>query len=299
LNTIAASGITLVLVTTSNEIPEAITHVAVCKSDGTITTFLRPEFRADLVPASPVTPIDEDEVKDLLSLQPVPQFNDVVQMQNVSIRYGQHQILDNINWTVKQGERWALSGPNGSGKSTLLSLINGDNPQAFANHIVLFDRRKGSGESIWDIKKKIGFFAPELYQYFPLDTSCLQAVESGFWDTVGLFRPSNSHYEAIARRWMKLLQVDHLSSKLLRQVTPAQQRLCLLARALVKSPPLLILDEPCQGFDASELDHFKQLIETICAHSNTTLIYVSHYADELPRCITKHLRLQAGKQVET
>jgi molybdate transport system ATP-binding protein len=297
LNKIAESGITLILVTTPHEIPDAITHVAVCNSDGAIKTFPRPDFSADAVRVPAIKPVDESDVKDLLAQRPVLQFHDIIQMKNVSIRYGDHQILDNINWTVKQGERWALSGPNGSGKSTLLSLINGDNPQAFANHIVLFDRRKGSGESIWDIKRKIGFFAPELYQYFPLDTSCLQAVESGFWDTIGLFRPSHSQYVHLALRWMKLLHVDHLSAKLLRNVTPVQQRLCLLARALVKCPPLLLLDEPCQGFDAAELAHFKQLIEAICAHSNTTLIYVSHYAEELPHCITKHLQLQAGRQV--
>lgn len=296
LDTIAHSGTTLLMATAPQEIPDVITHVAVFNNDNTITPFLKKEFRpADMI-AAPIKPMAETEVKALLSLHAMPNFIDIVLMKNVSIRYGEHLILDNINWTVKRGERWALTGPNGSGKSTLLSLINGDNPQAFANHIVLFDRRKGSGESIWDIKKKTGFFSPELYQYFPLETSCLQAVESGFWDTIGLFRPSHAYTSGIALRWMKLLHIDQLAAKLLRNVTPVQQRLCLLARALVKSPPLLLLDEPCQGFDASELLHFKHLIESICAHSNTTLIYVSHYAEELPACITKHLKLQNGRR---
>lgn len=296
LNAIAHSGTTLILTTTPHEVPDSITHVAVCNNDGSLATLLKKDFQPDAA-VSGVAPVDLNELTDLLALQPAPHFDDIILMRNVSIRYGTHRILDGINWNVKQGEQWALTGPNGSGKSTLLSLINGDNPQAFANHIVLFDRRKGSGESIWDIKKKIGAFSPELYQYFPLETSCGQAVESGFWDTIGLFRPSHPFHAGIARRWMKLLHVDHLFEKPLRNVPPVQQRLCLLARALVKSPPLLLLDEPCQGFDASKLFRFKQLIEAIFAHSTTTLIYVSHYEQELPHGITKHLRLQGGKQV--
>ena len=113
------------------------------------------------------------------------------------------KFLKNVDWQIKQGERWALLGPNGAGKSTLLSLINGDNPQAYANDIILFDRKRGTGESIWDIKSKTGFVSPELYQYFPTDNSCLQVIESGFYDTMGLFRPSDPKKSAIALRWMK------------------------------------------------------------------------------------------------
>jgi molybdate transport system ATP-binding protein len=189
-------------------------------------------------------------------------------------------------------------GPNGAGKSTLLSLINGDNPQAFANHIILFDRKKGSGESIWDIKRKIGFFSPELYQYFPLETGCLEAVESGFYDTIGLFRPSNEELRSIALRWMGLLGVAHLSRKTLHQVSAINQRLCLLARAFVKSPPLLILDEPCQGFNKEHVALFKELVNLICRESNMTVIYVTHYKEEIPECVTKVFRLEDGKQVE-
>ena len=109
-------------------------------------------------------------------------------MTNVHIQYGEKVILDKINWHIVPGERWALLGPNGAGKSTLLSLINGDNPQAYANDIILFDKKRGTGESIWDIKSKIGFVSPELHQYFPTDNSCLQVIESGYYDTLGLFQ---------------------------------------------------------------------------------------------------------------
>lgn len=297
INGVAAAGITVILSTGVGEIPESITHVARFDTNNTITTAKK---EAAALPAGqPVAEprIDEAELRSLLATGNRPSFNDVVVMKAVRIQYDEKRILDDINWTVKQGERWALLGPNGAGKSTLLSLINADNPQAFANHIILFDRKKGSGESIWDIKRKIGFFSPELYQYFPLETSCLMAVESGFHDTVGLFRRSDPALEALALRWMKLLGVAHLSRKLLRQVSAVNQRLCLLARAFVKAPPLLILDEPCQGFSAAQVATFRELVDGICAASNTTLIYVSHYREELPGCVNKVFRLENGRQV--
>lgn len=297
INEVAASGITIVLSAGTGELPEAITHIARFDGDNSITTAKKEDVAAAAGESKEKSRIDRAEVASLLALGNRPPFNNIVVMKDVRIQYGEKKILDGINWTVKSGERWALLGPNGAGKSTLLSLINGDNPQAFANHIILFDRKKGSGESIWDIKRKIGFFSPELYQYFPLETSCLEAVESGFYDTVGLFRPSDEELAGIAARWMAVLGVAHLSHKLLSQVSPAHQRLCLLARAFVKSPALLILDEPCQGFSGAQVAAFKSLVNVICAESNTTVIYVTHYKEEIPECVTRVLRLESGRQV--
>jgi len=174
-------------------------------------------------------------------------------------------------------------------------LINGDNPQAYANDIILFDRKRGTGESIWDIKSKTGFVSPELYQYFPTDNSCLQVIESGFYDTMGLFRPSDPKKSAIALRWMKALEIDRFARVLLKNIPASAQRLCLLARALIKNPTLLIFDEPCQGMDMHQQLHFKMLVDTICELSNVTLIYVTHYQHEIPDSIDKVLRLDKGK----
>jgi molybdate transport system ATP-binding protein len=198
---------------------------------------------------------------------------------------------------VHQGERWALSGPNGAGKSTLLSLVNGDNPQAYANNIILFDRKRGSGESIWDIKKEIGFVSPELFQYFPTDSSCLHVIESGFYDTVGLFRQTDRVKENICLQWMNLMHIPQYANKLFSMIPASAQRLCLLARALVKNPALLILDEPSQGLDTSQQQFFTRLIDEICTHSNVTVVYVSHYEHHIPDAVTKHLRLVSGKVV--
>jgi molybdate transport system ATP-binding protein len=218
-------------------------------------------------------------------------------MNHVNIKYGDKVILNNVDWQILPGERWALLGPNGAGKSTLLSLINGDNPQAYANDIVLFDKKRGTGESIWDIKKKIGFVSPELHQYFPTDNSCLQVIESGYYDTLGLFRPSQKAKADAALQWMQALEIDQYARHLLKNIPASAQRLCLLARALIKNPDLLIFDEPCQGMDDHQQNHFKQVVNTICKLSPVTLIYVTHYQHEIPDSVTKVLRLDKGMVV--
>ena len=297
ISKITASGITIVMATSPHEIPDAITHVAVLHQQKIEKTVLKEAFKPDeFQQHKQHTDVDLNELKALLGQTPDASFSTIISMKNVNIRYGEKQVLNNINWQVLPGEKWALLGPNGAGKSTLLSLINGDNPQAYANQIVLFDRKRGSGESIWDIKKKIGFVSPELHQYFPAESSCLQTIESGFHDTLGLFRPSNPQKTAIALRWMKLLNMEEQARKPLKQATASTQRLCLLARALVKNPPLLIFDEPCQGLDEAQQNHFKHLLELICSNSNTTLIYVSHYQQEIPNVVDQVLRLEEGKQ---
>ncbi len=296
LTEISASGITIVMATSPQEIPEAITHIAILHQQKLEKIVLKEAFKPeDLKLQTP--PIDVTELKALLAIKPDASFNTIISMENVNIRYGEKQVLNNINWQVLPGERWALLGPNGAGKSTLLSLVNGDNPQAYANKIVLFDRKRGTGESIWDIKKKIGFVSPELHQYFPAESSCLQVIESGFYDTLGLFRPSNPEKAVLALRWMTVLKIEKHARKPLKQVTASTQRLCLLARALVKNPPLLIFDEPCQGLDEQQQRYFKYLLETICSISNTTLIYVTHYQHEIPNVVTQVLRLEEGEKV--
>jgi molybdate transport system ATP-binding protein len=290
---ITASGITIIIATSPYEIPRSITNVAVLKEGKISQITTRDNFNPEQYLAGDTDEINDSELKALLNghVAKAP-FEWIVRMKDIRIKYGDKVILNRINWEVKPGERWALLGPNGAGKSTLLSLVNGDNPQAYANDIVLFDRKRGTGESIWGIKSKIGFVSPELHQYFPTDNSCLQVIESGYYDTLGLFRPSVKSKAYTALRWMTALEIDKYARVLLKNIPASAQRLCLLARALIKNPDLLIFDEPCQGLDAHQQHHFKTLIDTICRLSNVTLIYVSHYQQEIPESVTKVLRLE-------
>jgi molybdate transport system ATP-binding protein len=298
VNEIITSGITVIMATSPHEIPGAITNVAILRQGEIIDRVPKDQFKPEMFIKETKDEIDYSELKTLLNTntgKTIYQY--IVKMNNVHIKYGDKVILDNVNWEILPGERWALLGPNGAGKSTLLSLINGDNPQAYANDIVLFDKKRGTGESIWDIKSKIGFVSPELHQYFPTDNSCLQVIESGYYDTLGLFRASSKTKVETALRWMKALEIEKYARVLLKNIPASAQRLCLLARALIKTPTLLIFDEPCQGLDDHQQHHFKTLVDTICSLSNVTLIYVTHYQHEIPDSVTKILRLDQGKSI--
>jgi molybdate transport system ATP-binding protein len=295
---ITASGISVIMGTSPFEIPDAITHIAILENGKIIQSLPKDEFDPQLFLKQETDYVDSGELKELLNIDASKKgYEFIVKMNDVSIKYGDKIILNKVNWQIISGERWALLGPNGAGKSTLLSLINGDNPQAYANDIILFDKKRGTGESIWDIKSKIGFMSPELHQYFPTDNSCLQLIESGYYDTLGLFRPSQKTKAETALRWMKVLEIEKYARVLLKNIPASAQRLCLLARALIKNPDLLIFDEPCQGLDAHQQQHFKNLVDTICRISSVTLIYVTHYQHEIPDSVTKVLKLDKGSVV--
>jgi molybdate transport system ATP-binding protein len=221
----------------------------------------------------------------------------LVRMKSVSVAYNGTKVLQQICWTVRENEQWALLGPNGAGKTTLLSLIMGDNPQAYANDITLFGRRRGSGESIWEIKQHIGWVAPELQLYYPGGATCLDVVCSGFFDSIGLYRQCSSNQREAAMSWMQWLGLSERAKTVFEQISEGEQRLALIARALVKSPALLILDEPCQGLDESNRDRVLQAIDQAGSRLNTSMIYVTHRADELPKSITHILRLNEGRVI--
>ena len=215
----------------------------------------------------------------------------VIRLRNVTIRYGSRVILNALDWTVREGEHWALTGANGSGKSTLLSLINADNPQAYAHDIELFGRRRGSGETIWDIKRQIGFVSPELHRAFQVDAPALDIVTSGFFDTEGLFRKPTPEQRALAQRWMAEFGIEELADIPFLRLSSGYQRLCLVTRAFVKDPPLYILDEPLQGLDEALRFRVKGLLDRYCGAPGKTLVMVTHYPEEYPACIDHSLSL--------
>lgn len=284
-------GIHMIIATGHGQLPDAITHVAILQH-GKLHSFL---------PRSAYQPADhQTSHSPELNLNHIPKpfdfpaFSLAVNMQNVNIQYGDRLILQNINWKVRNGECWNLRGHNGSGKSTLLSLINGDNPQAFANEIYLFDQRKGSGESIWDIKKKIGFISPELHHYFRTGSPVFDVIASGLFDTIGLFRKLSDQHKKVVDHWINIMQLSELQQRSFSTLSDGEQRRVLLTRTLVKDPPLLILDEPCQGLDDMTKKDFIHLIDTLCRQLKKTMIYVTHLDEEVPPCVSKSLTLQDG-----
>lgn len=217
---------------------------------------------------------------------------EIVRLNKVSIRYEERTILKELDWTVRRGEKWALSGANGSGKSTLLSLVCADNPQSYACDISLFGRKRGTGESIWDIKKHIGYVSPEMHRSYLKNLPAVEIVASGLHDTIGLYVKPRPEQFAICQWWMEIFGVGHLTDRPFLRLSSGEQRLVLLARAFVKDPELLILDEPLHGLDTYNRRRVKRVIEAFCRRKDKTMIMVTHYAEELPSTITHHLVLK-------
>ena len=298
LETAAKNEVSIIIVTNPQLIPGFITDVVEAKEAGKFQLVDRKDYVVEHASFIPKIEIDKRLLEELISGDD-EEFEAAVKMENVHVRYGENIILNEINWEVKKGERWSLSGSNGAGKSTLLSLINADNPQAYANEIYLFDKRRGRGESIWDIKKRIGYVSPELHLYFDSSVTAFDVVASGLFDTIGLFRVLNDEQRHTVQQWLQLLHLEEVANKLLVHLSLGKQRLVLLARALVKNPPLLILDEPAQGLDEEQTAFFKNVIEQICVHSNKTLIYVTHLKEEVPFCVNRFMQLEKGRVVKS
>lgn len=228
----------------------------------------------------------EDKVKRFELSLPNPynqnnyQYDSLVKFNNVTVNYGNRTIVNNINWEIKPGEFWQLTGPNGSGKSTLLSLISGDNPKAYNQDITLFGVKKGSGESVWDIKRKIGYFSSEYLRGFERLQAIEKMIISGFFDSIGLYKVPNERQIALAHQWLKILNMFHIKDKSFLSLSVGHQRLVLIARAMVKHPPLLILDEPTNGLDDYDAALFSELVNKIASESSTAILYVSHREEE-------------------
>ena len=292
---ISESDLQLILVLSKAEdIPSFVTHVVhveemICQEKLSLAEYKEKQS------LHTVRALDAEKQQRLLTL---PRRTDdidaerIVELRQVSIRYGERTILNTLDWTVLNGERWALSGENGAGKSTLLSLVCADNPQSYACDITLFDRRRGTGESIWEIKKHIGYVSPEMHRAYLKNLPAIDIVASGLHDSVGLYRRTHPEQLAVCEWWMDMFGIAHLRDRDFLTLSSGEQRLCLLARAFVKDPQLLILDEPLHGLDASNGQLVKEIIDTFCRRPGKTLIMVTHYEEELPSCITHRLHLK-------
>lgn len=210
----------------------------------------------------------------LLTYLPPP--DPLIKMTDVNVQYSDRPILKNINWQIKSGEFWQLTGPNGSGKSTLLAMITGDNPKAYGQDIVLFGKQKGTGETVWEIKEKIGYLSPNMLRDFERQDSIGQMITSGFYDSVGLYLKPTDMQVQRANEWLRLIGMSGEKNKPFRLFPPGQQRMILIARAMVKHPPLLILDEPSSGLDDEEAILFSKLVNQLATETSTAIIYVSH-----------------------
>lgn len=293
LTRLASLQIVLVL-SMLDDIPSFITHVVPVSNRTVGPKMTRAEYLKAFREQD--TAQSFDKLQQRILNYPYEHANydsaEVVRLNKVSIRYGDRTILKDLDWTVMRGQKWALSGENGAGKSTLLSLVCADNPQSYACDISLFGRKRGSGESIWEIKKHIGYVSPEMHRAYLKNLPAIEIVASGLHDSIGLYKRPKEEQMSVCEWWMDIFGIAALKDRPFLQLSSGEQRLALLARAFVKDPELLILDEPLHGLDTYNRRRVKKVIEAFCQRRDKTLIMVTHYENELPATITHRLHLE-------
>jgi molybdate transport system ATP-binding protein len=294
LGDLIRGGLPIVLITRPQTLPAWVTHVLAMDRLTAAWKGPRAEFPSSVAGLSEAGPRVSTGYAEPASLRPATE--DVINLRHVNVAYGDPPILRDLSWTVRAGERWAVLGPNGSGKTTLLSLICADHPQAYSNEVYLFGSRRGTGESIWEIKRRIGLVSPELHLYFTAPLTAFETAATGFFDVL-TYRPTTPEQAATVRRLFEEFGIATLADRPFARLSTGEQRLVLLVRALVKDPPLLILDEPFQGLDDESIDRARSWLDDRL-QPDQTLIFVSHHAAEIPRTVTRRLRLYAGQLAE-
>jgi molybdate transport system ATP-binding protein len=282
----------LMLCRTAQDIPTDISHVLVLQAGEVLACDRRQQVLAD----TRVLALMEPPLPPLGKLPPpaarpymLPDGEPLLRLRNVTVRYGEVTVLDGVDWTLHAGSHCSISGPNGCGKTTLLSLITGDNHKAYGQDITLFGVRRGSGESVWDIKQKYGVLDTQLQLNFARGMRAVEVVVSGFFDTIGLYDDWGDSQRTCAEKWLEALGLAKYARESFDALSFGLQRMVLLARAMVKSPIILLLDEPTLGLDGHHRQLMLRALDHIAANCDTQIIFVSHSAGETPACINQFL----------
>jgi molybdate transport system ATP-binding protein len=298
--TMSAQFSSLQLCRRAQDILPGVSHMAVMQSQsnrmqisrqGSLAEVLKtPEF-ADVGTVG----IEATASLDALLPQVAPIRDDseeLIRLEDVQASYGDSKVLVDVSWIMTGRDHVVIEGPNGCGKSTLLSLIDGENHKGYGQQVFLFGRLKGSGETIWETKKHFGIVSNELHNKYIKGWRVLDVVVSGFFDSVGLYDDSGTAQVGQARRWIAALGLEQWEKQYYHEISFGQQRLVLLARAMIKKPRILILDEPCVGLDDFHRQLILKVLDTIAERSLTNILYVTHVADEQPSCINQVLRFK-------
>ena len=300
LETLSTAGVRMVLISHRlSEIPACFTHLLQIEQGRVVWQGARADFAVSETSSASADVVGQVQWSvPAGETQPTRAEGEaLIRMRGVTVRYGTTVVLDGIDWSVRQGEHWALVGPNGAGKTTLLNLISGENPQGYANALEIFGLPRGPQLPLWQLRSAIALVDDHLQARFQRRISGLEVVCSGFFDSIGLYRRSSARQRRLARQWIDRLGLAGLADRPMTGLSFGQQRMLLIARCMVKAPRLLILDEPCNGLDPGNRRRLLALLDRIGQASSPALLYVTHRRDELPTCITHCLYIAAGRVV--
>ena len=239
------------------------------------------------------------KVADLRTDEPQSPASDepLVQLKNGFARSGEVEVFSGLNLTIRPGEHTLITGPNGCGKSTLVQLLTGDHPLCYQNDLTLFGQRRGSGETIWDVKSQMGIVSNDLHRSHRINGSALAVALSGLFDSIGLYRRPTAEQRELGNRWLSWLGLQCKAKIPFRSLSYGEQRLVMLARALIKKPRLLLLDEATQGLDRANRTALLDFLEQAAAERLTTILYISHRQDEQRSFFRQHLEFQPAANV--
>ncbi|WP_142501640.1 molybdate ABC transporter ATP-binding protein ModF [Klebsiella sp. 2680] len=296
LATLNSEGITLVLVLNRfDEIPTFVQYAGVLadcvlSETGEKQALLQQALIAQLAHSEKLDGMALPEPDAPAARHTLDASAPLIVLKEGRVSYNDRPIINHLNWTVNPGEHWQIVGPNGAGKSTLLSLVTGDHPQGYSNDLTLFGRRRGSGETIWDIKKHIGYVSSSLHLEYRVSTNVRNVILSGYFDSIGIYQAVSDKQHKLAQKWLDILGIDKRTADApFHSLSWGQQRLALIVRALVKHPTLLILDEPLQGLDPLNRQLVRRFVDVLISEGATQLLFVSHHAEDAPDCITHRL----------
>jgi molybdate transport system ATP-binding protein len=286
----------ILLVNSVNDIPAWCTHLALIRSGRLELSGLKDQVRPLLngrkdssrLALSPIT----ESYKDRATTEHC-QSNELIYLKGGFAGYGDKKLFAGLDLTIYAGDHTLITGPNGCGKSTLLDIITGDNPKCYANSLRIFGKKRGSGESIWEIKKHMGIVSPALHREHRIPGSALHVILSGLYDSIGLYTKVSGAEIKTATHWLAWLSLAGKSAIPFRRLTFAEQRLVLIGRALIKRPKLLILDEPTQGLDDVHRNNLLGLLEEIADRKLSTILFVSHRKDEQRSIFDKQIQLDS------
>ncbi|XPF95144.1 ATP-binding cassette domain-containing protein [Colwellia sp. RE-S-Sl-9] len=215
----------------------------------------------------------------------------LVKLNQGKVHYSGVNVFENLDVAIKPLQHTLITGKNGSGKSTLMQLITGDCPQCYSNDIQVLGYQRGSGESIWELKKQMGIVSSEMHRQYRVNCDLLTVVLSGFYDSIGLYEQPSPSQVIIARQWLEKIGLLAHQHSMFNSLSYGEQRLALIARALVKSPYLIILDEPTQGLDELNRHRLLNFLEHLDKQQHSTMLLVSHREDEFLPIFKQHIKL--------